>query len=269
MNKDEKPILLVEQINPQVTMFTLNRPEKRNALNVALLEKLSEALEETYNFPEQRVLIFRGAGPVFCAGLDLTEAADHSKDEISSHMLARAFSALYTTPLVTIALHQGAALAGGAGLLSACDFVIAEPNAVIGYPETRRGLVAALVMSLLYRQLHQRDIHELLYLGESISAERAKTMGLINRIVPAEELLNTAIAMANLVIKGAPSATAETKRLLDALYFSDFGEDVKKALKCHHKARQSDEAKEGIAAFLEKREPDWSRCICKTKTNHR
>src|SRR5207247_2140883 len=124
---------------------------------------------------------------------------------------------VYQVPQVTIAAVQGAAIAGGAGLMSACDLVVASQEARIGYPEVRRGLVAALVMTLLHRQVHERDARELLLLGELISAERALRMGLISRVVPSEHLMEEALSLARTALQGGPQSIAQSKKVLDEL----------------------------------------------------
>ncbi|MFQ5729178.1 MAG: enoyl-CoA hydratase/isomerase family protein [Waddliaceae bacterium] len=255
----ENSLVLVKRGITGVTELTLNRPEKRNALSIELMARLCKALEEVQEDPSQRVIIIRGEGPVFCSGLDLSEARDPEKTEQSGNQVATMLKTVYLSPLVTIAAVQGAALAGGAGLMSACDFVIAAEDTLFGYPETRRGLVAAQVMAFLTRQLRQRDVRELLLFGEFVDASKALSIGLINRAVPQEQLLKEAYRHAKRVIKGAPQAITPTKKILDEMYPSDFTHDINTALKYHQMMRESDEAKEGIAAFLEKRRPDWER----------
>src|ERR1041384_1973425 len=193
-------LITTEQREEGITILTLNRPAKRNALNALLMETCSEALEALAQDKSQRVVILRGEGPVFCAGLDLEEAFLPENAERTARLVARLLRAVYQLPQVTIAAVQGAAIAGGAGLMSACDVVVATQDARIGYPEVRRGLVAALVMSLLHRQVRERDARELLLLGELISSERARVMGLVNRIVPAEHLMDEAMSLARTVL---------------------------------------------------------------------
>jgi methylglutaconyl-CoA hydratase len=158
---------------------------------------------------------------------------------------------------VTLALVHGVALAGGAGLMMACDFAIATYDAKIGFPEVRRGLVAGLIMTFLRRQLRERDTRELLLGGEIITSERAQELGIVNRVVPKEALMAKAHQIAESVIKGGPEAIALTKQILDELWHRSVQEDLKTALKHHVRARQSKEASEGIQAFLEKRAPEW------------
>src|SRR5580765_3907997 len=183
------PVVLVEKESPQISVVTLNRPERRNALTLELLTELCAAINVASDQPEQRVLIFRGAGAAFCTGLDLKEAADHTKAHATAEMVANTLVAISQTRLITIAAVHGAAVAGGAGIMSACDFVIAAERTKIGYPEVRRGLVAGLVMTFLRRQLRERDLREVLLASELFEAERAREIGLVNRVVSQQNLM--------------------------------------------------------------------------------
>jgi methylglutaconyl-CoA hydratase len=207
---------------------------------------------------KKRVLILRGAGKAFCAGLDLQETTLLEKAHRSAEMVARTLLALSQTRLITIAQVHGAAVAGGAGLMSACDFVVAAEGTKIGYPEGRRGLVAGLVMTFLRRQLRERHIRELLFTGDLISAERARDIGLVNRVVPREELENETGKLIASIRQNAPNALANTKKLIEELWSSSVQQDIERALRHHMEARESAEAKEGINAFLEKRPPNWA-----------
>jgi len=250
------PVVLVEKQTPQITLLTLNRPERRNALTIELMSELTSAIEDTAADPKQRILILRGAGKAFCTGLDL-EAAAKESPHTTAEMVARTLLALAETRLVTIATVHGAAVAGGAGIMSACDFVIAAERTKIGYPEVRRGLVAGLVMTFLRRQLRERDLRELLLASELIDAERAREIGLVNRVVPSSELENETQKIIASVLQGAPGAITNSKRLLEELWTRSVRDDIEIALRHHLNARESPEATEGIAAFNEKRPPNW------------
>jgi methylglutaconyl-CoA hydratase len=252
------PVVLVEKQTPQITLITLNRPERRNALTIELLSDLSSAIKKAAADDIQRVLILRGAGSAFCTGLDLNEAAEPHKAHASAEMVAKTLVTLSQTRLITIAAVHGAAVAGGAGIMSVCDFVVAAERTKIGYPEVRRGLVAGLVMTFLRRQLRERDLRELLLTSELIDAKRAQEIGLVNRVVPPNELDTAAQEIAAAILQGAPGAIANSKRLIEELWSSSVADDVALALRHHMEARESDEAKEGIAAFLEKRPPKWA-----------
>jgi methylglutaconyl-CoA hydratase len=251
------PVILVEKLSSQITMLTLNRPERRNALTIELLNELIAAIKVASDEPQERVLILRGAGAAFSTGLDLKGAADQTKAHATAEMVAKALITLTQTRLITIAAVHGAAVAGGAGIMSACDFVVAVEKTKIGYPEVRRGLVAGLVMTFLRRQVGERNMRELLLGSELIDAERARVIGLVNRVVPPNELMNEALKFADSVLQGASGALAQTKRLIEELWSSSVKEDVDLALKYHMQARVSTEAREGIAAFNEKRKPSW------------
>jgi methylglutaconyl-CoA hydratase len=242
-----------------VTTATLNRPDARNALNVALLDELCRAIATTAEDRSQRVLILRGAGKVFCSGLDLVEAAQPGAADVSAAAIGRALEALSSTRLITIALVQGAAIAGGAGLMSACDFAVATADAKFGYPEVRRGIVPALIMTFLRRQLRERDARELLLLGKLCDATHAHAIGLINRVAP--DLAAAEIDVRSLVssiLQGAPDTLAETKRTLARLWPVPISTDLEQAHALHLAGRNSSEAREGIAAFNEKRAPSWA-----------
>ncbi len=251
------PVVLIEKQSPQITVVTLNRSERRNSLTIELLNELIAAIRVASDEPRERVLILRGAGAAFCTGLDLKEAADLKKAQMTAELVAKTLITLAETHLVTIAAVHGAAVAGGAGIMSACDFVVAAEKTKIGYPEVRRGLVAGLVMTFLRRQVGERTMRELVLGGELIDAERAREIGLVNRVVAPDQLMNEAQKFADSVLQGAPNALAQTKRLIEELWATSVKEDVDLALKHHMQARESAEAREGIVAFNEKRPPNW------------
>ena len=221
------PVVLIEKESPQISVVTLNRPERRNALTLELLTELCAGIKVASEQPEQRVLILRGAGAAFCTGLDLKEAADTTKVHATAEMVAK-------------------------------TFVVAAERTKIGYPEVRRGLVAGLVMTFLRRQVGERNMRELLFSGDLIDTARAKEIGLVNSVVALDDLMNEAQKFAASVLQGAPGALAQTKRLVEELWWRSVKEDVDVALKYHMQARESDEAREGIAAFNEKRKPSWT-----------
>src|SRR5881628_2682213 len=204
-------VVLIEKQSPQITVITLNRPERRNALTLELLTQLCAAIKVASDEPQERVLILRGAGAAFCTGLDLREAADQTKAHATAEMVANTLIAISQTRLITIAAVHGAAVAGGAGIMSACDFVIAAERTKIGYPEVRRGLVAGLVMTFLRRQLRERDLREVLLASELFDAERAREIGLVNRVVAAAELESEAQKISASVLQGAPGAITNSK----------------------------------------------------------
>lgn len=251
--------ILVEQ-RSVFTIVTLNRPDRRNALTIELMNQLVGAVEAANRDSSRRAIILRGAGEGFCAGLDLKEAQQSGSHEESARSVANMLKTIHTSKLPTIAAVHGHAMAGGAGLMAACDLSVCAAGTKIGYPEVLRGLVPALVSTLLRHQIGDRRLRELFLTAESITAERALELGLINRIVPggADGAMNGAIELATSIAKGAPGALAATKQLLADLRGSSIETDLQKALLIHEHARTGNEAAEGIAAFMEKRQPKWA-----------
>ena len=251
----EQLVLIDRDAERRLTTLTLNRPARRNALNLPLLEAFKATLEAVAHDHGTRVLAIRGAGTVFCSGMDLAETAAEPIKAVEA--VRDVFLALSNHPLVTIALVQGAAVAGGGGLAAACDFVVMADDAKIGFPEVKRGLVAALVAALLRRRMREHDLRELLLLGDLVPAVRAEKIGLANRVVLATELVSTAQNFARVICEGGPNAMAETKSLLGRLAVRPLAEDFAIALESHSRTRESEEAQEGSRAFVEKRKPSW------------
>lgn len=250
-------LLIISHIDARISTITLNRPRKHNALNIDLMREMSAAIRSLAEDRARRVLIITGTGKSFCSGLDLQEAADAAKTDESARALADLYLAVTTSPLVTIAAAHGTAMGGGAGLLAACDFVVASEDLRIAYPEVHRGLVAALVTTLMRRQLSERVLRELTILGQTVDPIRALQIGLVNRMCSSETLTDNALHLAHEACKGAPGAIHRTKRLLDNLSARPIEEDLSRALQYHLHARNSSEAAEGVKAFLEKRHPKW------------
>ena len=250
-------LINTKQLSDGVSLLELNRPEKRNALSIELLRNLCDAVKKLEADDSQRVLIIRGIGKVFCAGLDLSEAQSSDRAHKSAELVGEMLQTVYETKMVTIAAVHGAAIAGGAGLMSACDLVVAENATKIGYPEVHRGLVAALVLGLLCTQVPRRKARELLILGEIIDAEEALKCGLITRLCRNGGSLQTAQDLAHKVLLGGPLAIQRTKQAINDFTGSSFRSALASAMDGHLAARDSDEAKEGFAAFLEKRPPNW------------
>lgn len=251
------PLVKIEHVGPTISILTVNRPEKRNALSIALVDAICEAVVKVEGDPNRRVLITRGAGPVFCAGLDMAEALDPAKEEKTAEQVEKLFRTISQTRLVTICALNGAAAAGGAGFMAAHDLVVAAEGAKVGYPEMLRGLVPALLMTFVIRQVNDRHARELLLLGEYVDAHRAKDMALVNRVVPADRLMDECLSMARTAVLGGPAALVATKRLMEEMGLRDTICDLKRALRDHKHVRRSDEAREGLRAFVEKRKPKW------------
>jgi methylglutaconyl-CoA hydratase len=247
-----------------VAVLTLNRPERRNALGAALIDQLSDALTHVDPEPGVCAVVITGAGPTFCAGMDLKEelvgpgATPEAERSVVAEVQAIAdlLTKVHNLSKPTIAALNGDALAGGAGLATACDFVIAAETACIGYPEVRRGLVAAMVLHDLVRQVGVRRARSLLLTGLPIGATEAAQWGLVNRVVPADSCLREAIALGHALLASAPIAIETTKRLLAEA--SGRPLDLRGDAAITAQALVSEEAQEGIRAFFEKRQPEWA-----------
>ena len=199
-----------------VRVLTLNRPEKRNALNTALTQDLLEALRAAEQDESVAAIVLTGAGPGFCAGADLTEFRDLQNEDLAEKraeltmQLHLVFSRM-RKPVVTAI--NGPAMGGGAGLAIAGDLAVMAENAKLGYPETRHGIVAAIVLGNLVRQVGRKAAFELVSLGEPISAARALQLGMVNRVVPQVDLLAESLVLAERLAAVHRPAMAETKRL--------------------------------------------------------
>ncbi len=249
--------ILVEATKPGLAIVTLNRPERRNALSIELLEGLCDRIESMGQSDAVRVVILRGAGPTFSAGLDLAQAADPALVSHSAKCVARALQLMRQTPMITIAAAHGGAYAGGAGLMAACDIAIGTTDLKIAFPEARRGLLPALICAVMSPKIREGDLRELFLVGNTIDAPRAQQIGLLQRVVPAIELIPTAIEVADGILAGGPQTIQATKKLLNQAYVPNQAVSTEHMLELHLGARQSPEATEGLAAFLEKRLPSW------------
>ena len=199
-----------------VRILTMNRPEKRNALNSELTQALLAALRAADADEEVGSLVLTGAGPGFCAGADLSEFKDlqvavaaESRAELTMQ-LHLSFSKI-TKPVVTAI--NGSAMGGGAGLAIAGDLAVMADSAKLGYPEPKHGIVAAIVMANLVRQVGRKAAFELVALGEPIDAQRALQLGMVNRVVPLAAVVNEAVSLAEKLAAVKRPAMAETKRL--------------------------------------------------------
>ncbi len=223
--------------------------------------ELAAALEDAAA-SDCRVLVLAGAGEAFCSGLDLRELQGmQDKDPIEhradAERIARLFLALYELPMPTIAAVHGAAIGGGAGLATICDFTLATPAAKFGCTEVRIGFVPALVSAFLALQVGDKRSRDLLLTGRIIDAAEAHRMGLVNEIVGAEELSQRVQALADLLIANSPESLRATKRLMAVQNKAWLDAAVIEALEANAQSRETADFREGVAAFLEKRKPAW------------
>ena len=245
-----------------IATITLNRPDKRNAISYELIEELLTVLDEVAN-SSARVLILTGAGKAFCSGMDLDNLkvlVGRSPEQSlkDSEIMARLFRSLYDFPRLTIAAVNGAAIAGGCGLATLCDLTLAAPEAKFGYTEVRIGFVPAIVSTFLLRQVGEKHARDLLLTGRIIEAEEAHRIGLINEIVPAEKLIERARELASQLMENSPASLVCTKRLLSDYARAQLDAQIQAAVRENAAIRATQDFREGISSFLEKRKPHWS-----------
>lgn len=241
----------------------LNRPDKRNALSGEMVNVLDAELNALRNDPKVRAVFFRGNGAAFCAGADLAEiqklqAASVQQNRDDSHRLRDFFVKLYTFPKPTAAIVHGPALAGGCGLATCCDFIVADANATFGYPEVRIGFIPAIVMVLLTHQIGERAARDLCLTGRTITAEEGLRLGLVQRLVEPEVLDDAALALARELRKNSPQAMATVKHAFWRLHGMSTEDALVAASDLNAISRATDDCREGIAAFLDKRRPGWA-----------
>ncbi len=248
--------------NDKTLKILLNRPQKRNALNDLMIRELTEIFSIAKRDNSLRVIVLTGIGKAFCSGADLSylkkmkkfSYEDNLKDSLN---LSKLFLEIYTFPKPVIAMVQGAALAGGCGLVSVCDFIVSSLDAVFGYPEVKIGFVAALVSTFLIKQVGERKARELLLSGKIISAQEALDMGLISAIKEKDDLENAVNDLANILISNSPQALSETKKILAIGIYKDIEKNIEETAKINAAFRETEDFNEGITAFLEKRSPQW------------
>ena len=246
----------------RIATVTLNRPDKRNAISYELIEDLLAALNEVAK-SSALVVILTGAGKAFCSGMDLDnlKALVGRSPEQSlkdSEIMARLFRSLYDFPKPTIAAVNGAAVAGGCGLATLCDFTLAVPEAKFGYTEVRIGFVPAIVSTFLLRQVGEKVARDLLLTGRIIEATEAHRIGLINEIVPAERLSERARELAAQLMENSPASLVYAKRLLSDHARLELDAQIESAVRENAAIRATADFREGISSFLEKRKPHWS-----------
>jgi methylglutaconyl-CoA hydratase len=248
-------------VQPPAAVLTLTRADKRNALSRTLITELTAAVRQAAADPAARCVILTADGPAFCAGMDLEElrstlTADADVIWADAQRLAELYDLIYSLPKPTIAAVNGAAVAGGAGLVSVCDLAVAVPTAKFGYPEVRRGLVAAMVLPHLLRHVGERAARYMLLTGDLIDATEALRIGFINRVVEPNALMSTALELARSCAEGGPQALAVTKDLLKR--FSQQALSVEEGAKASAAPRLGAECRDGLATFFDKRPAPWT-----------
>ncbi|HWF38589.1 MAG TPA: enoyl-CoA hydratase-related protein [Candidatus Acidoferrales bacterium] len=252
--------LYVTEIDDIVTI-TLNRSERRNALTPQMIDELTSTLDSLAG-RNSGVLILTGRGPAFCAGLDLEHLQSLIKHTIPQHnvdaeRMALLLRKLYDLPLPTIAAVNGHAIAGGMGLATVCDFTLAVPEAKFGYTEARIGFVPAMVSTFLTLQVGEKLARDLLLTARLITAEEAQLMGLVNEVVRDSGLMDRALRLARQLLKNSPESLRCTKQLLSSHVKEQLDRQLKVAVEMNANARSTEDFREGLSAFLERRTPQW------------
>jgi len=248
--------LLVE-LRAGVLTLTLSRPEKRNAIDAAMVEALHRELERAELDAKVRLVLLRGAGKDFCAGADLAEllaSADQAaeQNEADALRLGNVFLRMRRLPKPVVAAVHGRALAGGCGLATACDLVLAHADATFGYPEVRRGFVPAMVIAMLRRAVGEKAAVDLVLTGRLLTAAEALGMGLVSRVMPAERFERDVEDAAAELARSSPSALALIKQQVYELDDRSFEDGIRLGARVNAVARSTPDFKDAVARFLER-----------------
>jgi methylglutaconyl-CoA hydratase len=245
-----------------VHTITLNRPERRNALNPQMIAELTHAFADASNC-SCRVVVLTGAGTAFCSGMDLESLKsmgdqrpeDQRADaESTSWMMRR----LYEMTKPTIAAVNGPAIAGGAGLATLCDFTLAAPQARLAYTEVKIGFIPAIVAVFLLEMVGEKKAKSLLLSGARLDAQEALAAGLVSEVVAEGQLMTRVGELAQMLLKNSPESMSAVKKLLSSFAKDRLDRDLARAMRWNEKVRNNADFREGIQAFLEKRDPVWS-----------
>ena len=255
MNTDQA---VLYSVDGAVARVTLNRPEKRNALNDAVIAGVKQGLRQAARDESVGVVVIAGAGKDFCSGADLSalqkiagaSVADNSEDARS---LLDLFVLIRQVPVPVVAAVSGRALAGGCGLATACDLVLASASARFGYPEVKIGFVPAMVMAILRRNVSEKRAFELITRGEEIGAAQAKDLGLVNQVFSDETFTADVDAYVNKFASLSKQAVALTKGLLYQIDGVGFVEALETGADVNVIARMTEDCQKGIAGFLSKK----------------
>lgn len=255
------PLVEVEREGALARVW-FNRPEVHNALSAALGDELSAALRALSHDPSVRCVVLGGRGPSFCAGADIGEmkasgAASFEQNLAEATRMGHTFAALADFPKPVVGRVHGGVFGGGVGFACACDVTVASDDAVFGFSEVRLGILPGLISPYVIRRLGDRAARELMLTGERFDAAAALRLGLVHHVVPAAGLDAKVHERAGELLKGGPEAQKRIKTLLE-LYADSTWEEYRAALpRALAEARGSDEARDGLAAFFEKRRPRW------------
>jgi methylglutaconyl-CoA hydratase len=251
-------------LSKKVARVTFNRPEVHNAFNFAMIEELAEIFELLEKDESVRVIVLTGKGKSFCAGADINwmrEIIDYSYEQNlqESLRLAEALHRLYTLPKPTVAMVNGTAIGGGNGFISACDIAVAAEEAQFGLSEVKIGLVPAAISPYVIRKIGESKAREYFLTGKRIPARQAQEIGLVNEVVPRERLEGAVEDLVKLLLTSGPEALANCKELIFRVPQLSLEEAKEFTARMIADLRISEEGQEGMAAFLEKRKPKWTK----------
>jgi methylglutaconyl-CoA hydratase len=245
------------ETNDGIARITLNRPEKRNALDRELISELKQAIAASSTDPACRIVLLTGAGTDFCSGADLvglekTAQADVLDNMADARQTADLFLMMRNHPRPIIAAVHGRALAGGCGLATACDILVAAESAQFGYPEVNIGFVPAMVMAILRRAVPEKTAFELVTSGQPITAQRAHQLGLAQRVYPDDKFQSEVEAYAKSLAAKPASALALIKRLLYNMDSMSFEAALEAGVEINAIARMTEDCRKGIERFLKR-----------------
>src|SRR3954469_11521849 len=240
-----------------VATITLDSPRNRNALSAQVRRELQDHLDTAIADPAVRVIVLTHTGPVFCSGMDLRESRGATADAQGVNEFPRILRTVRTSATPVVACLAGPARAGGVGLVAACDLAVAADTATFAFTEVRIGVVPAVIAVTVLPRLLPRAANELFLTGETFEAARAVEIGLLNRSVPADKLDDEVRRYTDMLALGAPDALAATKAMLRAPRPESMADDLEQMAALSGRHFSSEEGKEGMAAFLEKRKPSW------------
>jgi methylglutaconyl-CoA hydratase len=251
------------EVDGAAATITFNRPEKRNAISSEMIKELLAALGEAESDVTVRVLILTGAGKAFCSGMDLETLQTISKQTPDENLgdsreMARMFHRIYCFAKPVITAVNGAAIAGGCGIATFSDITLAVPEAKFGYTEVRIGFIPALVSVLLRRQIGEKHAREILLTGRIFDAAEAHRLGLVTEIVAADNLLARAHEFVDILLAASPTSLRRTKRLLLRYDEDEIAHEIELATQENAAIRGTEDFREGLASFLEKRTPKWT-----------
>ena len=247
-----------------VAILTLNRPDKRNALKRDFIVEINQCLKAIRGDESVRVLLLKASGKVFCAGMDLGEMQERAQAEDKENqwhqdslVYCEMLTGIYQLPVPTVAVVQGPALAGGMGIVLACDIMVASNEVFFSLPEPMRGITAAMVTPFLIHRVGNGPATYCLLSGKRITADDAFRLGMVHQLVAPDQLEPEVQELVASILTGSPNALAITKKHVDNCTVANILEQVQASIAVSAEARETEDAREGLAAFLEKRKPNW------------